>query len=587
MHTTSHRTLFILVGLGLIQGVMLLLGQQMVQREILSGSDLTWRLPWYAVALGVPTALQLMVTDLRDRRVWGIGLVWLLVLAFTGLYTGLAATPGENERQSVVIVPYVLTTLFGWVVLLPFVQAYLKTGSVRPPYADLFDFAWNNIITLKIAALFTGIFWGLLALWAALFKVIGIGIFDRVFYHVYFSLPVSAIVFALALYLGRANAQAVVTVRRIILAIFKGLLPLLAVIIVLFLAALPFMGLKPLWATGKASALMLTLQIFLVIFINAVFQDGSHAPPYPAWLRSALRVSLVLLPVYTLLCAYALYLRIEQHGWSTDRFWAVLLTLVIGLHVLGYAYAALRRGPVWMQGMAPVNIAIAALVVLLSILANSPLLDARRISVHSQVARLLESDVKAASFDYEYLRFDLGRTGKTALEGLSKLQGHPEAEIIRTRAVTALAKERKYGSPVDKVETEDQLRTHLVLYPEGTVFEAGFLRHFLSQKGDWRLRQCFIASQHCPVLALDINRDGQVEYLVFTTAGGFDHSAAVFTRRRQEWWQAGWLNRLSTGVHEAQDKFERNLAQGDFAVLPSPWADVRVGGFRHQFTEER
>lgn len=585
MNTSVKRILPVIVGLGLVQGLMLLLGQQLVSRNVFSHADLAWRVPWYAVALGVPTALQLMVTDPRDRRLWGIGLALLAVLALTGVYTGLAAHPGADASNSGVVAPYVLTTLFGWVVLLPFVQAYLKTGSRRPPYTDLFDFAWNNIITLKIAALFTGIFWGLLALWAALFKVIGIALFERVFYHVFFSIPVSAIVFAFALYMGRTHVQAVVTVRRIILAIFKGLLPLLAIIIVLFLVALPFMGLKPLWATGKATALMLTLQVFLVIFLNAVFQDGNNTPPYPAWLRAALRVALIALPVYTLLCAYALYLRIDQHGWSTDRYWAALLTLIIGLHVSGYALTALRNSAVWMRGMAPVNIAIAALVVLLSILVNSPLMDARRLSAHSQIARLLEGSVAAARFDYDYLRFDLGGAGIAALQRLRDIQDHPEADKIHAGAVTALAKTRRWGPQIETVDSVAQLRTHLVLYPRGAVFDEAFLRHVLAHKDNWRLQGCFAVNQHCPVLALDVNDDAEVEYLVFSSGSGSDRSVAVYSQQ-QQWRQVGWLNRYSASADESQEQLEQTLARGDFAALANPWRDLRVGTLRHQFNRE-
>ncbi len=585
MRINANRTLAIIVILGLIQGLMLLLGQQLVQRAILSGSDLYWRVPWYAVALGVPTALQLIVRDLHDRRVWGYGLVLLGVLTLTGVYTGLVVYPGPDASNSVVVTPYVLTMLIGWFVSLPFVQSYLKTGRLRPPYADLFDFAWNNLITLKIAAVFTGIFWGLLALWAALFKVIGIGLFDRVFYHVYFSLPVSSIVFAFALYVGRTNVQAVVTVRRIILAIFKGLLPLLAIIIVLFVLALPFMGLKPLWATGKATALMLTLQVFLVVFINAVFQDGGHTPPYPAWLRGALRGALMLLPVYTLLCAYALYLRIDQHGWSTDRFWAVLLALITGLYVFGYAYAALRRSPVWMQGMAPVNIAIAGLVVLLSVLVNSPLLDAHRLSAHSQVARLLAGRVTEAHFDYDYLRFDLGKAGKVALERLRDIQGHPEADKIHASALAALAKVRRWGPQIESVDTVAQLRTHLMLYPQGAMFDEAFLHHLLTHKTDWQLQLCFAVNRHCPVLAMDMNNDGQVEYLVFSIESGANHNAAVFSRQ-PVWRRVGWLNRLSDGSGESLEQLEQALARGDVATVSSPWRDLRVGRFRQVFNEE-
>jgi hypothetical protein len=345
------------------------------------------------------------------------------------------------------------------------------------------------------------------------------------------------------------------------------------------------MGLAPLWATGKATALMLTLQVFLVIFLNAVFQDGRNAPPYPAWLRAVLRLALILLPVYTLLCAYALYLRVDQHGWSTDRFWAVLLTFITGLHIGGYALAALRRQGGWMQGMVPANIAIAALVVVLAVLVNSPLLDARRLSAHSQVARLLAGRVAAAQFDFDYLRFDLGRDGKTALESLRELHDHPEADKVRAGAVAALAKTRRWGPQIESVTNVAQLRTHLVLYPQGAMFDEAFLRHLLTHEADWQLQLCFAVNRHCPVLAMDMNNDGQVEYLVFSIESGANHSAAVFSRQ-PAWRRVGWLNRLSDGSGESLEQLEQTLARGDVATVPSPWRDLRVGRFRQEFNEE-
>ena len=80
MNTNHHRTLTIIVTLGVIQGLMLLLSHQLIKHDILS-SDLVWLLPWQAVAVGVPTALQLVVTNGRDCRVWIFGLVLAGVLA--------------------------------------------------------------------------------------------------------------------------------------------------------------------------------------------------------------------------------------------------------------------------------------------------------------------------------------------------------------------------------------------------------------------------------------------------------------------------------------------------------------------------
>ncbi|HEX9628304.1 MAG TPA: DUF4153 domain-containing protein [Acidiferrobacterales bacterium] len=587
MGDLSRLTRNAIIGLGLGQGVLLLLAHVLIERNVLAApADMTWLLPWYAVAIAVPTALQLIATDVRDRRLWRAGLGLAAVLVFTGAHVGYAVEPAATISSSPVVVPYVLTTFIGWFVLLPFVQTWLKTGRLRPPYPELFEFAWNNTITLIIAEVFTGIFWALLALWAALFKVIGVTLFDALFYDKYFSYPVTATVFAFALYLGRSNLSAVVTVRRIILAIFKGLLPLLAVLIVLFLAVLPFMGLKPLWDTGSATALMLTLQIFLVIFLNAVYQDGRGEAPYPVWLRLAVRVAVIVLPVYTLLCLYALHLRIGQHGWSTDRFWAVLLAVVVGLYAFGYAVAALRRSTVWMAGMAPVNVAIAAVTVALAVLVNSPLLDARRISVASQIDRLLAGKLTAEKFDYDYLRFELGRAGNAALEGLKALTDHPQAAEIRTAATRVLSRTNRWTAQADRIETTEQAAAHFAVYPKGERLDGEFLRHAMCEPCDWRLKRCLEVGRHCAALVVDLNRDARKEYVLFHVNAPYDRFAAVFSRAGKEWEYAGELSQPLPAEWDSLAHIEEMLATGDYAVVDSAWRDLRIGAHIRPFRPE-
>lgn len=583
MNLNINRSLAIIVALGIVQGLMLLLGHQLLNRDIVDAAHRAWLLPWYAAAVGVPAALQLMVTEQHDRRMWWFGLALAGVLALTGGYTALAVYPGTETDASAVIMPYVLTTVLGWYVLLPFVQAWLKTGRLAPPYAELFDFAWNNGITLLIAGAFTGIFWGLLGLWAALFKVIGIDVFTRAFFNPHFGWLASATVFAFAVYVGRSHVSAVVTVRRIILAIFKGLLPLLALIVVLFLAALPFMGLKPLWATGKATSLMLSLQILLVIFLNAVFQDGRNVQPYPAWLRGAIRVAIVLLPVYTLLCAYALYLRVDQHGWTTDRFWAVLLTLTIGLHVFGYAWAAARRSAVWMQGMAPVNVMVAAIVVLLAVAVNSPAVDARRLSAHSQVDRLLSGATNTAHFDYNYLRFELGAAGHAALLRLRDIKDHADADKIRLAAAAALTKTNRWQTRDDIVESADELAEHLTLYPRNARFDADFLAYLLKNKRSIEPLGCFAAGSHCAVLAIDLNADRRNEYVLFSNNNRWAQEKRVYARQAQAWQLVGRLGEPGSGADARE--IEAALERGDYAAVASPWQDLRVGSSKQQFDE--
>ena len=583
MSTLSHRTRDVILAIGLAQGLLLLWVQVLIRRGALSASsDMVWLVPWYAVALGVPTALQLITTDARDRRPWLFGLGLAVVLALTGAYAGHTIEPSVGTATAL-LTPYAVTMLIGWYVLLPFVQAAFKTRRLQPEYPDLFEFAWNNIITLLIAEIFTGIFWALLALWAGLFKVIGIRFFADIFYSAYFAYPVTAMVYAFAVYLARNNLSAVITVRRIILAVFKALLPLLAVIILLFLTALPIVGFAPLWATGKATALMLMLQIGLLIFINAVFQDGQGEAPYTNWLRTLVRAAVILLPIYTLMCLYFLYLRIDQHGWSTDRFWAVLLSAVIGLHVFGYATVALRKNKTWMAGMAPANIRIAAVVVALSVIVNSPLLDAKRISAASQVGRLLDGEVTAAAFDYKYLRFDLGRPGNAALARLKELRDHPDAQAIRAAAELALSQTNRYGIQQERFETAEDAAVHFAMFPAGARLDDSFIKYVRERHSPWLLKRCLEPAQRCAVLAIDLNRDNQKEYVVFRVASRWDQSTAVITRVDHEWRLAGTLEADQRKRPESFEELKAHLEKGDYAVADSQWRNLQIGGRTQHF----
>lgn len=580
----STRTRNTIIGLGIAQGLLLLFIHVLIDRKVLvAPADLLWLVPLYAVAIGVPTALQLVVTDPRERRVWLFGLGLAAALAVTGMYTDYAVEPSIVDGPAAALIgPYVLTILVGWYVLLPFVQACFKTGRLQPEYPDLFEFAWNNIITLLIAKIFTGIFWALLALWAALFHLIGIEIFSTIFYNKYFVYPVTAVVFAFALYLGRTNLGAVVTVRRIILAVFKGLLPLLAIITLLFLAALPFMGLKPLWATGKATALMLWLQILLMIFLNAVYQNGQGEAPYSNWLRTLVRAAVVLLPIYTALCVYGLYLRIDQHGWSIARFWAMLLTFIVGLHVIGYAAAAARPSKIWMGGMAVVNVMIAAIVVALSLAVNSPLLDARRISAASQVGRLLDGKVPIADFDYKYLRFELGRPGNAVLARLTQNSDHPQAAAIRSQAELALKQTNRWA-PQERIQTAAQAAAHFSVYPSDERLDDSFVEYAINSRASWQLKRCLDTGQRCAVLAIDLNRDRQKEYIIFHVAGRYDRFAVVLTQVERSWTIVGNLELGAREEPRDLAELEAQLARGDYAIADNPWQNLRVGGQTTRF----
>lgn len=94
-------------------------------------------------------------------------------------------------------------------------------------------------------------------LWGALFDAVGVVFFKELFREPAFVYPVTWLVLGMGLALIRGRIRLVATVQFMCEALIKALLPLAAFIAVLFLSMLPFIGLQPIWDTGKAAAMMM------------------------------------------------------------------------------------------------------------------------------------------------------------------------------------------------------------------------------------------------------------------------------------------------------------------------------------------
>ncbi len=135
---------------------------------------------------------------------------------------------------------------------------------------------------------------------------------------------------ASALSFFRKLTHIIDTITRLQQALIKFLLVLLSLVSLLFLGALPFTGLEPLWESG-GSSLILWMQALILFFVNAVYQDEPDNWPYSVWLHRFIYISIAILPVYSLISFYGLSLRIDQYGWSLSRFWAYLIWFLLAI----------------------------------------------------------------------------------------------------------------------------------------------------------------------------------------------------------------------------------------------------------------
>src|SRR5690606_17592963 len=255
-----------IVLLAVLQGGLMYLAQKGHDAGWWPFAELAGRVCWYTLVLAVPTMMALSVLRLRDARFWQHAIGATVVFAVLAAWASWNATGGPGIKAGSVLGPFGASLAVGLFVALPWLQCRLAHGHWRAPYPCLFDHAWQNTLTLALAALFTGICWLVLWLWGALFALVKIDFFRELFREDAFVYLATGAMAGLGVLIGRTQRRAVQVARRLLLAIFTGLLPLLAFIAVLFVASLPFTGLAPLWEMRSAASTLVAVVALLVAF---------------------------------------------------------------------------------------------------------------------------------------------------------------------------------------------------------------------------------------------------------------------------------------------------------------------------------
>lgn len=427
------------------------------------------------------------------------------------------------------------------------------------PYERYFDLGWRHGAQLLLAILFTGAFWAVLGLGAALFNLIGINFLMQLIQKTWFAMPATCGVFAAAIHLTDLRSGLVRGARALGLVLLSWLLPAMAGLAAAFFIALPFTGLEPLWATRAATTILLSAAGVLVVLVNAAYQDGVHTPG--VILRWSARIASVLMTPLAALAAYALYLRIAQYGLTPDRIYA-LAVLTIGIcYAISYAIGAFS--PRWMKPLEAGNIASALAVILVSLALFTPIADPARLSVSDQMRRFRAGITPVDQLDLAFLRFEGASYGRAALQSLAQDRSTDEARTLSDRVATVLAARSQYelgpqmnGQPV---------LAALVMRPEGTPLPED-LGAFLNQVA---VGMC-VEERPCSVLLRDLNGDGVDEALVGTASVLW-----VYARNATGWVQIGSVNFRGAPPH-----VEEALRTGDIRVVPAQVGDLMIGGQR-------
>ena len=500
----SRDAAILRLAIGLAQGVLLFLLQKADESKAWPATQPMLYAPLLVCVLMIPLLPLAALSAMRrgNLLVWtAIATAVTSVLAVHAAWVGAAP---DRIGVSPLSPPLFLATAVMLFIAHHLVQPADAARKPVAPYPAYFDLTWTNGVRLALSLAFTGAFWLLLFLAAALFKLIGIEAIGKLIGETAFAFPATGLMFAAAVHMAvqltEARAGLVRGALTVGLTLLTWLLPLMVLIGGGFLATLPFTGLAPLWGTKAATALLLAAAAALILLINAAYQDGDE-PPHLIPRLAARIAGLLLIPIVSL-AGYALWLRIDQYGLTPERVIAAVYLIVAVGFTIGYALAALKPGP-WMKPLERTNPIMAAVCVLLLIALFTPLADPARLSVASQVKRLEAGKVTADKFDFQFLRFDAGRYGRDALD---RLKADPNGEIAKRAREAAASTERRVAAE----EARPNFKA-MAVYPASKTLPQSFVTQDWSKPSG---SNCTFTAMQCPALIADVDADGKDEVLL-------------------------------------------------------------------------
>ncbi|MCC4042389.1 DUF4153 domain-containing protein [Escherichia coli] len=551
-----------MVATGLLQGLVCYL-----LISWLAGKNNSWIVYGVPATVALSSVLLFSVVSFKQKRLWGwLAIVLIATLGMSGWLKWQidGMSPWRAEKALWDFGCYLL--LMG-MMLLPWIQQSLRERNDSTRYSYFYQSVWHNVLILLVIFIANGLTWLVLLLWSELFKLVGITFFKTLFFTTdWFIYLTSGLVTALAVILARTQSRLIDSIQKLFTLIATGLLPLVSLLTLMFIITLPFTGLSAISRHISAAGLLLTLA-FLQLLLMTIVRDPQKASlPWTGPLRCLIKTALLVAPLYVLVAAWALWLRVAQYGWTTERLHGVLVVVVLLVWSLGYFVSIVwRKGqnPLVLQGK--VNLAVSLLVLAILVLLNSPVLDSMRISVNSHMARY-QSGKNTPDQVSIYMLEQSGRYGRAALESLKS-----DAEYMKDpkRAWNLLM--AFDGAQHLQQVSEKALADNVLIAPGSGKPGATFWSALIKER--YNVMTC-IEKDACVLVEQDLNSDGQAERILFV----FNDDRVIvygFDSARKEW-DALDMSLLPRKI--TKEKLLIAAKDGKLGTRPKAWRDLTVDG---------
>lgn len=450
-----------------------------------------------ATAVAVAT-LSFLITAERRRLAWaaGFALAWGAVMGLVGYFT--ASYDGTGEMAGF---PF-LSGLFAVAVAGPLFQTVRDAGRLKLPYAKLHRYAWTDAIIGGASLAFTGLTFMLSFLLASLFDAIGIAVFKDLLEEAWFSLMLAGAAFGAASAVLRERDSLLGTLQRLVMAVFSVLAPVLAGSLALYLLALPATGFAGLWRSGlPETPLLLSTAAFVVVFLNAIIGDSADDRGKGTLWRLTEGVLLLAVLPLAILALVSMSMRVGQYGWTPERLWGVVASLVAIAYGLVALLAAVRGRRDFDAPLRDYQKKLAVGLCGLALFLALPIVDFGAISARSQLARLEAGKVAPDKFDWTAMAFEFGPAGRKALSRLAQ-SGPAEWKRLAARALDS---DDRYSAQtaVRTAQAEASLDQSVRLASPGIELDERLRRHIASAHG------CG-APNRCALVRIDERRLGLI-----------------------------------------------------------------------------
>ncbi|HAU4521467.1 TPA: DUF4153 domain-containing protein [Citrobacter freundii] len=562
----SRTTRLGMIFIGLLQGALCYL----LMTYLVPHND-GWLFYGMPATIAITSALLLIVVSFKQRALWyWMALIFVVVLAMSA-WLKWQVEDSDKWWQHEVFMFYGWRLLLMAMLALPWIQYSLHVSREQARYPHFYRQLWLNTLTLLIVFISNGLFWLVLLLWSEMFKLVGIPFFSTLFFDTdWFGYVAFGLITALAVVLARTQSRLVTAVQKLLTFIATGLLPLVALLALMFILTLPFTGLEAISQRVSAAGLMSTLTLLLLLLMAIVREPQKEALPYPGALRYLIKCSLIVAPIYMLIAGWSLWVRIQQYGWTPERLYGVLVVVVLLVWSFGYLASILRRGrnPLELQG--PVILGVSLLALGLLVLLSSPVIDAWRISVNSHMGLYHSGKIKPDQVSL-YMLDHSGKPGRAALEALQKDVAFNQ-DSKRRRDLNSLLQGSR--DPVKEL-TATQLVSKVVIAPGSEKPDDAFWT-FVKAQG-YRITSC--AEQNaCVLVSQDLNADGHPEQVLYAFGDG---ESLVFGMQKNKWDLLA-VARLPEGFNK--DKLLQAVANQQLGSAPRIWRDITIDGKRLPMT---